>query len=97
MERPLDDLIGYMRTVVVTGINVVHAGLDRLPQNSNSLVNVAWRSPNPGTGKLHCSVAHAVQGHRSAWQREAAGEVNLWNHFCSPTNAHYLSSVAPRR
>jgi hypothetical protein len=59
----------------------VHAGVYRLSQNSNGGVNVAWRPPHLGTRKLHCTVAHAVQGHRSAGQREAAGEINLSNHL----------------
>src|SRR5207244_5991835 len=35
MECLLDDPIGYMRAIVVAGVNVVHAGLDRLAQNGN--------------------------------------------------------------
>src|SRR5580698_2989530 len=30
MKRPLDNLIGYMLTVVVAGIDVIHAGFHRL-------------------------------------------------------------------
>src|SRR5580698_3040185 len=32
VQRLFDDLIGYMRTVVITGIEVVHAGVQRFAQ-----------------------------------------------------------------
>src|SRR5258705_13957973 len=32
MERLLDDLVGYVRTVEVAGVGVVHAGLNRVSQ-----------------------------------------------------------------
>src|SRR5438105_5908772 len=75
MERPLDNLIGHMRTVEVAGVNVVHAGLYGLPQNRDGEVNVGRRSPYLRTSKLHCTVAHAIYGHRSARQSKAAGEI----------------------
>src|SRR5580700_2082452 len=66
MKRLLDDLIGYMRAVIVAGIDVIHAGCDRLAQNSNRSVNIARRSPNLRTGKLDRAVAHSLQADRSA-------------------------------
>jgi hypothetical protein len=45
-------LIGHMRPVVVAGIDMVHGGRYRLPQNSNGLVNVTWRSPDARTCQL---------------------------------------------
>jgi hypothetical protein len=33
---------------------------------------------------LYGPVAHAIQGHRSAGQREASGEINLSNHSVPP-------------
>ena len=84
MERLLDQLIGHMRTVVVAGVNVVHAGLHHLAKNGDGGVNVAWRSPDSWPSKLHCAVAHAVHRHRCARQREGAGEIRLCNHFVPP-------------
>src|SRR5438552_19180901 len=44
MKRLLDDLIGDVRTVVVAGVDVVHAGLDRLSKNSNGAIHITRRS-----------------------------------------------------
>ena len=60
MERLLDQLIGHMRTVVVAGIDVVHAGLHRLSQNSNGSINVAWGVPT-------------LPGQPVAWPRSPCG------------------------
>src|SRR5580698_4141428 len=76
MERPLNKLIGHMRTVEVAGINMVHARLYGLAQNSYGSVNISGWSPHPWTRKLHCTVPHAVHGHGCARQREAAGEIS---------------------
>ena len=70
MERLLDDLVGHMRTIKVAGIDMVHAGGDRLSQNGDRSVDIARRSPHLRTGKLHRTVAHAVHGHRCAWEGE---------------------------
>ena len=37
-------------------------------------------SPDLWTSELHCAVAHAVHGHRGAWEREGAGEFYLFRH-----------------
>ena len=63
MKRLLDDLIGDVRTVVVAGVDVVHAGLDRLSQNSNGAFHITGRSKDARAGKLHCTIPHAVHGH----------------------------------
>ena len=82
MERLLDDLIGHMRTVKVAGIDVVHAGRDRLSQNGNRGLHIARRSPHLRAGKLHRAIAHAVQGHRCAGKREGAAKIVLLSSFC---------------
>src|SRR5580658_3632057 len=50
MERLLDNLIGYMRTVKVAGIDMVHARRNCLSQNSNCTVNITGWSPDLRTG-----------------------------------------------
>src|SRR5580700_86307 len=46
MQRLLNDLIGYMRTVVIAGVNVVHARGDRPAKNRDRTGNIARRTPN---------------------------------------------------
>src|SRR5215472_10384329 len=84
MQRLLDNLIRHMRTVVVAGIDVVHAGINRLAQNSDCGINVTWWSIYFGAGKLHCAVTHAVDSQRCAGQSEAAGEISLLHHCVPP-------------
>src|SRR5437879_6708486 len=47
---PKVDLIRHMRTVIVAGINMIHAGRNRLPEDANRSVNITWRSPDLRTG-----------------------------------------------
>jgi len=56
MKRPFDDLIRYMRAVVVTGIDMVYTGVHGLTKNGNCGVNIAWWSPHLRTGELHCTI-----------------------------------------
>src|ERR1700730_16160156 len=90
MERLRDKLIGHRRTVEVAGIDMVHAGLYCLAQNSNCRVKITWWSPHLRASKLHCTIAHAVHGHGCARQREAASEISLFNHSVPPGTVHYL-------
>src|SRR5580692_11488910 len=60
IERLLDKLIGHVRSVVVAGINVVHARLDGFAQNSDGGVDIPRRSPDARASQLHGAVAHAV-------------------------------------
>jgi hypothetical protein len=46
MERLFDDLIGYMRTVEIAGIDVVHARGHRLAENRDRAGNIARRAPD---------------------------------------------------
>ena len=61
MERLLNDLIGHMRTVKVAGIDMIHAGRNRLSQNGDRAINIARRSPHLRAGQLHRAIAHAIQ------------------------------------
>ena len=90
MKRVLDNLIGHMRTVVVAGINMVHARVDGLAQNGNGGRDISGRPEDAGSGKLHSAVTHAVQACRCVEQREAAGSTNLFNHFVSPCYNHWM-------
>jgi hypothetical protein len=88
MQSALDDLIGDVRTVVVAGINVVHAGRYRFSQNSDRGLSVARGSKDMRASQLHCAIAHAIHSQRGARQSEAAGEIFLLSHFLSPDTAH---------
>src|SRR6266481_3145195 len=46
MQRLPNDLISYMRTVEIAGIDVVDARRDGLAKNRNRAGNIAWRPPN---------------------------------------------------
>src|SRR5262249_57966244 len=63
MERLLDNLIRHMRAVEVAGVDMVHPGPSRLPQNSYRGIHVARRSPDLRAGKLHRPVTHPVEAH----------------------------------
>src|SRR5215472_14660896 len=63
MKGTLDKLVGYVWTIVITGIDVVYTGLHRFAQNSNGAVHVPRWSPDSRAGKLHCTVTHSVGSH----------------------------------
>src|SRR5689334_13064615 len=89
MERPLNDLIGHVRAVVVASIDMIHAGIDRLPQNSNGGFNIPRWSKDLGASKLHCAVAHSVHAARRSRQHKGAGEIYFMSHFiphCVPSS-----------
>ena len=90
MESLLDDLIGHMRSVVVAGIDMVHAGLYGLAKNSNGGIDVPWRSLDAGSGELHRTVSHAVQSHRCTRKSEASGRMSLFNHYVPPCYNHLM-------
>jgi hypothetical protein len=46
MQRLLNDPIGDMRAVEITGIDVVHARRDSLAQNRDRTGNIAWGAPH---------------------------------------------------
>src|SRR3984885_6176463 len=83
MKGPLDNLVGHVRTVIVAGVEMIHAGCDRLLQNCHRTVHISRRSPDLRTGQLHRAVAHAIQSHRTASKRIVAAQGRLCRHFCS--------------
>src|ERR1700756_630397 len=90
MECLLDSLVGHMRAIIVARVDMVYARFDRLAQNGNGCVDVARWSPDARPGQLHGAVAHAVQCHRRARQRETAGGSNLLNHPFPPCYNHWM-------
>jgi len=67
------DLIGHMRPVVIAGIDVVHSGLDRLPQNSNG--GHPHRVVVPTPADRQAAWIHSPCGLRSSLCPAAAGEI----------------------
>src|SRR5439155_21956890 len=77
-------LIRHMRTVVVAGIDMVHASFNGLAQNLEGADNIARWSPHLWTRQLHRAITHAVHGQRSVWECQAAAEIGLFGHSVSP-------------
>ena len=74
IKRLLNDLIRHMRTVKVTGIDVVHAGRNRLSQHSNRSVNVTGRSQMFFEYSVSWRAEVRYQAHRSGKHvRSSAG------------------------
>jgi len=69
MERPLDYLVGHVRTVEVAGIDVIHTSLNRRMQNSGGAFGIAGWSPYLRTCKLHSAIAHAVSQSAKCFRR----------------------------
>src|ERR1700735_1909505 len=69
-QRLLDDLISYMRTVEIAGIDMVHARIDSFAKSRDRTGNIARRSPNPLVailpGELHGPVTDPVHSQRGA-------------------------------
>src|SRR5579864_975327 len=85
MQRLLNDLIGYMRTVEIAGIDVIYFRRDSLAKNRDRTGNIAWRAPNPLvailSGELHGSITYSVYSQRGARELKAATETLLLCHF----------------
>jgi hypothetical protein len=80
VKSTLDNLIGYVRAVIVACVDVVYAGGDRLAQNANRGIDVLWRTKNLRPGKLHGAVAHAIDAGWGAGKFECAAELRLVRH-----------------
>ena len=74
-----------MRTVIIGGIDMIHAARDGLSQNSDGSLDISGRSPYElvaiSAGKLHGTVTHPVYRYRCARQSETAREIGLFNHW----------------
>src|SRR5215831_11573934 len=91
MERLPDDLIGNVRTIIIAGVQVVHARLNRVAQNPEGLFAIARWSPHPRTRQLHRAIAHTVNRHARVREREASAEIGLPGHLPAPLLCSKLS------
>ena len=90
MQRLSDDLIGYMRTVEIAGVDVVHARRHSLAQNRDRTGNIARRAPHSLvailSGKLHRPITHPIHSQRSTRERKATAEIGFFSHSFSPAS-----------
>ncbi|MNL24489.1 hypothetical protein D3C87_1459240 [compost metagenome] len=95
MQRFTDDLIGDMRTVEIAGVDMIDAGLDGGTQNGDSGSAILRRSEDARAGKLHCTVADALD--RMAAHLERAGfckiECALIGHGDAPFTDRRLFAI----
>src|SRR6266516_317230 len=59
MQRFFDKLIGYMRAIVVAGVDVCDTEANDLAQDRECSVVVCWRPEYLGTSQLHSTIPHA--------------------------------------
>ena len=60
MQRLANQVVDYIRPVVLLRIDVVHAELDCPAQHCPSRTWVTWRPEHTGTRELHCAKTNAV-------------------------------------
>jgi len=82
MQGFLNELVRYVRTVEVAGVNVVDAGIDGLVQNGDGFGAITGWAENVGTGELHGAVADAVNGECGSREVECTAEFALFRHVC---------------
>jgi hypothetical protein len=83
MQCLLDDLVGDVWAVKIAGIDVIDAARDHLAQNSKRSWHIFGWPPNVRPGELHGAIAHPLESHRSARQREAAAAIHIICHVLS--------------
>src|ERR1700722_19151037 len=93
MERLFDDLIGNVRTVIIAGIDMVHASVNRFAQHLDSLFGIARRSPDLWACQLHRAVAQTVHRHLCVRESKASAEISLCDHLLAPL--FWLNDFAP--
>ena len=59
MQRLADDLVGDVRAVVVTRVDMVDAAFDRRAQHRDRAGAILRRSEDPFPGELHRAIADA--------------------------------------
>lgn len=62
VQRLADELVDHVRAVVVAGVDVVHAQLDRPPEDGDRLGAVGRRAHHVRARELHRAVAEAEDG-----------------------------------
>src|ERR1700682_4632016 len=88
MQRLSDDLIGYMRTIEIAGVDVVQARRHGLAQKRDRTGNIARRAPHELvailSGELHRPVTHPIQSQKSTRERKAAADIVFFSHPVFP-------------
>src|SRR5947207_360173 len=93
MESFPDDLIGYMRAIVVAGIDVIHPCIDGFAQHRDGLGSVARRSPHMRSRQLHGAVPHAVDSDFVSGKSKRAPEAIRACH--SPVSSQFSFAKSP--
>ena len=62
MQRFVDELVGHVGSVELSGVDVIHAGIDSASEYRQGTLAIPWGSEDPGSGELHGAEAHAVNG-----------------------------------
>ena len=70
----LDELVRHMRAVIVAGVDVGDAQLDRLPQYGHRGATVGRGAEHVRAGQLHRAVPHAGDGQVRGHREGAAGK-----------------------
>ncbi len=69
-----EDLVGDVGAVEVAGVDVVDAVFDGFANDAEGFGAVAGRAKDAGTGELHGSIAHAVDGEGGVREGEVAAK-----------------------
>src|SRR5262249_6507472 len=62
MKRLANELIGDVRAIVITGVDVVDAQRDRLAEHGEGRITILRRAEHARSGQLHHTVTHTVYG-----------------------------------
>jgi hypothetical protein len=81
MKRLADELIGDVRTVEITGVDVIDPARYSLAQHGERPRAIFWWAEHAGSCELHCAVAHAVHGVLSEREHTSIRDVG---HIGSP-------------
>jgi hypothetical protein len=87
MEGLADQLVDRVGAVVLRGVDVVDAELDRPPQHGTRFGGVARRAHHVGAGELHRPEADAADGlvaERAGGCRRGSGLILHVGHLKSP-------------
>jgi hypothetical protein len=84
MKSLADELIGYARTIVIAGVDVVDAARDRLAQHRDRAVVVLRRPEDARSRELHGAVAKAL--HEPIAKRKRSGVAEVRHGFISSWN-----------
>ncbi len=60
LKRFTEEFIGNVRPVELGGVDVIHPGVNSVPEYGQGEISVFWRSEHSATGKLHGAEPDAV-------------------------------------